>query len=102
MDIAVAGAGAAVTLEDGVFRSAHLALAAVAPTPLYIRTASEWLPGNPVTDETIRIAAEMAKDAAKPITDMRGTEEYRKHICAVLARRALESAVRMARAGAAA
>jgi CO/xanthine dehydrogenase FAD-binding subunit len=101
MDIAVAGAGVAVTLEDGVFRSAYLALAAVGPTPLYVRNAAEWLPGKPVTDETIRIAAEMAKDAAKPITDMRGTQEYRKHICAVLARRALESAVRMAREGAA-
>lgn len=102
MDIAVAGAGAAVTLEDGVFRSAHLALAAVAPTPLYVRNASEWLTGKRITDETIQTAAEMAKDAAKPVTDMRGTVEYRKHICGVLARRALESAVRSARQGAAA
>jgi CO/xanthine dehydrogenase FAD-binding subunit len=102
MDIAVAGAGAAVTLEDGVFRSAHLALAAVAPTPVYVRSAAEWLAGKRVTDESIRTAAEMAKDAARPITDMRGTMEYRKHICGVLARRALESAVRSAREGAAA
>ncbi len=102
MDIAVAGAGAAVTLEDGVFRSAHLALAAVAPTPIYVRSATAWLAGKRVTDETIQAAAEMAKDAAQPISDMRGTLEYRKHICGVLARRALESAVRNARKGAAA
>ena len=102
MDIAVAGAGAAVTLEDGVVRSAHLALAAVAPTPLYVRGAGEWLRNKPPTGENIRVAAEMAKDAARPITDMRGTAEYRKHICAVLSRRALEAAVRSARQGAAA
>jgi CO/xanthine dehydrogenase FAD-binding subunit len=102
MDIAVAGAGAAVTLEDGVFRSAHLALAAVAPTPVYVRNASEWLAGKRVTEETIQAASEMAKDAAQPITDMRGTMEYRKHICGVLARRALELAVRSVREGAAA
>jgi CO/xanthine dehydrogenase FAD-binding subunit len=102
MDIAVAGAGAAVTLQDGIFLSAHLALAAVAPTPLYVRSAAEWLAGKRVTDESIRAAAEMAQDAARPITDMRGTVEYRKHVCGVLARRALEAAVRSAREGKAA
>jgi len=41
--------------------------------------------------------ASVAKDAARPITDMRGTADYRKHLCAVLTRRALESAVEKAR-----
>lgn len=97
MDIAVAGAGAAVTLEDGVFRSARIALSSVAPTPLYVREAGEWLAGKPVNEDSIRTAAAMAKDAAKPITDMRGTADYRKHLCAVLTRRALEAAVHQAR-----
>jgi CO/xanthine dehydrogenase FAD-binding subunit len=39
----------------------------------------------------------MAKAAAVPITDMRGTADYRKHLCAVLTRRALEYAVAKAR-----
>ncbi|HYM11834.1 MAG TPA: xanthine dehydrogenase family protein subunit M [Bryobacterales bacterium] len=97
MDIAVAGAGAAVALEDGVFRSARLALAAVAPTPLFVREAGEYLAGKPVNAESIHGAAEMAKAAAKPITDMRGTADYRRHLCAVLTRRALEAAVQRAR-----
>lgn len=97
MDIAVAGVGAAVTLEDGVFRSARIALAAVAPTPLFVREAGEYLAGKPAGAESIRTAAEMAKAAAKPITDMRGTAEYRRHLCAVLTRRALEAAVERAR-----
>lgn len=97
MDIAVVGAGVAVTLEDGVFRSARIALSSVAPTPLFVREAGEWLAGKPVNAESIQAAAEMAKVAAAPITDMRGTIEYRKHLCAVLTRRALEAAVQQAR-----
>ena len=97
MDIAVAGAGVAVTLDNGTFRSARIALAAVAPTPLFVREAGEWLAGKPANEDSIRAAAEMAKAAAKPISDMRGTVEYRKHLCAVLTRRALEAAVKRAR-----
>jgi CO/xanthine dehydrogenase FAD-binding subunit len=97
MDIAVAGAGVSVTLDNGTFRSARIALSSVAPTPLFIREAGEWLAGKPVNSDSIRAAAEMAKAAAKPITDMRGTADYRRHLCVVLTRRALESAVEKAR-----
>ena len=97
MDIAVAGAGVAITLDNGNFRSARIALASVAPTPLFVREAGDWLAGKPVNSDSIRTAAEMAKDAAKPITDMRGPAEYRKHLCAVLTRRALEAAIQSAR-----
>ncbi len=97
MDIAVAGVGAAVALENGSFRWARIALSSVAPTPLFVREAGDWLAGKPVTADNIGTAAEMAKAAARPITDMRGTVEYRKHLCAVLTRRALETAIRNAR-----
>jgi carbon-monoxide dehydrogenase medium subunit len=97
MDIAVAGAGVSVVLEDGRFRAARIALAAVAPVPLYVPEAGEWLSGKPVNGENIHRAAEIAKAAAKPITDMRGTAEYRRHLCAVLTRRALEAAIQRAR-----
>jgi CO/xanthine dehydrogenase FAD-binding subunit len=97
MDIAVAGAGVSVELNGSTFKSARMALAAVAPTPFYVKEAGDWLAGKPVNEESIRAAAEIAKAAAKPITDMRGTAEYRRHLCAVLTRRALESAIRRAR-----
>jgi carbon-monoxide dehydrogenase medium subunit len=97
MDIAVAGAGVNVVLEDGVFKSARIALSSVAPTPLFLREAGEALAGKPVNDAVMRAAGEGAKSAARPITDMRGTVEYRKHLCAVLTRRALEDAVARAR-----
>jgi CO/xanthine dehydrogenase FAD-binding subunit len=97
MDIAVAGAGVEVILENGRFRSARVALAAVAPTPLYVREAGESLAGSPVDEVSIAAAAEIARRSARPITDMRGTADYRSHLCAVLTRRALEIAVARAR-----
>jgi carbon-monoxide dehydrogenase medium subunit len=97
MDIAVAGVGVEVVLENGKFRSARIALAAVAPTPLFLREAGGALAGSPVNDASIARAAEIARKSAKPITDMRGTADYRSHLCAVLTRRAIETAVQRAR-----
>ena len=97
MDIAVVGAGVSVTLAGDRFQSARIALAAVAPTPLFVVEAGEALAGETVSDESIRMAAEMAKAAAQPIDDMRGTMAYRKHLAEVMTRRALEDAVKRAR-----
>jgi CO/xanthine dehydrogenase FAD-binding subunit len=97
MDIAVAGSGVCVAIEDGHFASARIALSSVAPTPLFVREAGDALAGSPVSDASIGTAAELARVAARPITDMRGTAEYRRHLCAVLTRRAIETAVRRAR-----
>ena len=97
MDIAVAGAGVSVVLENGNFKSARVALASVAPTPLFVEAAGSALAGKPVNDESIQAAADAAKAAATPISDMRGTVEYRKHLCEVLTRRALNDAVARAR-----
>jgi carbon-monoxide dehydrogenase medium subunit len=97
MDIAVVGVGVSVVVDDGKFAAARVALASVAPTPLFVPAAGEVLIGEPVTDESIQKAAEAAKAAAAPISDMRGTAVYRKHLCEVLTRRALKVAAGRAR-----
>ncbi len=96
MDIAVVGAGVSVTLTGGKVEDARVALAAVAPTPLLVPAAADALRGRPIGRETVAMAAAAARDAARPISDMRGTDEYRRHLCEVLTRRALEKAVRRA------
>jgi xanthine dehydrogenase FAD-binding subunit len=102
MDISVVGAAAWVHLDDegSSFVSGRVALAAVAPTPLVVPMIESMLAGQPVNDETFVKAAVLAQEAAQPITDMRGTAEYRRQIVGVLVRRALEMAVERARKGA--
>ena len=99
MDIAVVGVGASVELDASgqEFVSARIALGAVAPTPLYAEEASSILAGQPATKETFEKAAEAARQIVSPITDMRGTKEYRIHATGVLVRRVLEAAVARAR-----
>jgi carbon-monoxide dehydrogenase medium subunit len=99
MDIAVVGVGAAVTLDDSKSHctEARVALAAVAPTPLLVHEAGAALAGEPLSDALIDKAAALAQAAARPISDMRGTTEYRRHLVGVLTRRALRRAVERAR-----
>jgi carbon-monoxide dehydrogenase medium subunit len=101
MDIAVVGAGASVTLDESRSRiqSARVSLGAVAPIPLFVPEAGESLAGQPISAEAIDRAARLAQAAARPISDMRGTADYRKHLCAVLTRRTLEQAIARAKAG---
>lgn len=98
MDIAVVGAGVSVQLNEArdTIEAARLSLAAVAPRPLFVEEASEALVGQPPSGETLTLVEEIARTAASPITDMRGTAEYRKHISGVIARRAFEKAVERA------
>ena len=99
MDIAVCGAGVGVRLNDAgdTFEDAIVALAAVAPVPLVVPEAADALIGNPVNDATIAKAAAAAKAAARPIADMRGTIDQRKHLSEVLTRRMINKAVERAR-----
>jgi CO/xanthine dehydrogenase FAD-binding subunit len=99
MDIAVVGAGVSLTLDETRSRcvAARIALAAVAPTPLFVPEASAALVDGALTDALIDRAASLAQAAARPISDMRGDAEYRRHLVGVLTRRALRGAVARAK-----
>ncbi len=99
MDIAVVGAGAAIALDEGGERCtwARVALGAVSPTPLLVPEAGEFLVGKEPSPENINAAARIAQSAARPISDMRGDAEQRRHLAFVLTKRALTGAVNRAR-----
>ena len=88
MDIAVVGCAVDVTLDDGgVCRDARVVLGAVAPTQLIVDEAAQALIGHKLDDETLKRLDAAAQRACKPITDKRGTIEYRIKVAGVLARR---------------
>jgi carbon-monoxide dehydrogenase medium subunit len=99
MDIAVVGVGVALHLDAKRERcvEARISLAAVAPTPLLVAEAGAALAGQALTEEVLRTAAARARDAARPIDDMRGDAEYRKHLVGVLTYRCLQLALTRAR-----
>ena len=101
MDIAVVGAGSWVQLAKGgeEIEKARIGLAAIAPTPRFAAEASQWLTGQPATEDIFARAGELARNVAAPISDMRGTAEYRMHLIGVLVKRTLLKAAERARVG---
>jgi len=99
MDIAVVGAGASVVLDDKKQKclAARIGVGAVAPTPLLVPDAGAALVDGALSDALIDKAVQAARAAAKPISDMRGTAEYRKHLVGVLVKRAVQGAIHRAR-----
>ena len=99
MDIAVAGVGSSIVLDASgkSFVSARISLASVAPTPLLVDEAGAALAGKEVSDKAIDDAAEAAMAASRPISDMRGTIQQRRHLVGVLTRRTLRGAIERAK-----
>ena len=92
LDIAVVGVASQLTLADGLCAKARIVLASVAPTPVRAPEAEHALEGQPLTAERIEAAATLAVSAASPISDQRGSAEYRRHLVRVLTRRTLITA----------
>jgi len=89
MDIAVAGCGVRLTLDgNGICTAARVGIGAVAPTALLVPAAADALIGTTVDDAALAAAGAACSEASSPISDKRGTAEYRLKIVAVLCRRA--------------
>jgi CO/xanthine dehydrogenase FAD-binding subunit len=89
MDIAVAGAGVRLSLDaDGTCTEARVAIGAVAPTAILVPAAASALVGSKVDADALEAAGAACSEAASPITDKRGTVEYRRRVVGVLCKRA--------------
>ena len=93
MDLAIVGAAAVVTVEDGICSEARITLGAVAATVLESRAAEAELVGRPLTDDVIARAAEAAMDECSPISDVRASAEYRRDMVRVFTKRAIKKAL---------
>lgn len=94
--LAVASVAARIILDAGTISHADVVLGAVAPVPLPAVQSSALLEGNEPTAELFAAAADAAAAEAKPISDVRGTESFRRELVRVLTVRALGEALQRA------
>lgn len=92
MDIAVVGCAVNLTLDGDTIKSARVALGAVAPTVILVPEAAAAIEGSALDDAAIDRLVAAATVAAKPISDKRGTADFRVEIAGVLAKRAAKIA----------
>jgi carbon-monoxide dehydrogenase medium subunit len=98
MDIGIASVAAAITLDaTGRCSDCRIALGAVSPTPLRASAAEAALHGERLTSALAERAGQLAADAARPISDIRATGDYRRSIVRALTSRMVVEAT--ARAG---
>jgi len=95
--ISVVSVAVASEIQEDTFGSSRISLGAVAPTPILARESSSKLTDNSIRPETIEEVARLAKEESKPITDLRASAEYRKHLVYVLTKRSINKTVDLAR-----
>ncbi len=94
--LAVASVAAWVLMEDKIIKETSIYLGSVGPTPLPAIEAASLLVGKSPTDKNFAAVGAIASKEAQPISDLRGSEQYRRDIIQVLTVRALEQACRRA------
>jgi carbon-monoxide dehydrogenase medium subunit len=91
--LAVVGVAVAVTVQEGILKDVRITLGAVSPTPMRAIKTEALLKGKAVTDALLKEAGTSAAAECKPISDMRGSVEYRRDMVRVFTRRALRKAI---------
>ena len=93
-DYATAGVAVQLTVDaKGICKAAGIGLTNVNPTPLRATRSQDALIGKAVNEESISQAAQFASEDCKPSADLRGSEEYKRAMVAVLVKRMIRKAM---------
>lgn len=93
-DMGIVSCACYLALEDGeVIKDVRVVLGNAGPVPLRIRKVEELLKGKRGTDSLFEEAARICSEESQPVTDIHASEEYRRHLVSVLARRMLHKAL---------
>ena len=91
--LAVVGLAVAVTVTGQILTKARITIGAAAPTPMRAREAEDFLRGKSISDDLLAEAGVIAAGESKPISDIRGSAEYRRDLVRVFTKRALHKAI---------
>ena len=92
MDIAVVGCAVNLSLENGVITAAKVVLGAVGPKMIMANAAADCLIGTKLDGNILSRFSTECSQIAQPISDKRGSKEFRKDIIGVIAKRAATKA----------
>jgi carbon-monoxide dehydrogenase medium subunit len=94
MDLALVGVAVHLTLsgDKKVCKEARIALGAVAPTAFRALKAEEVLMNKEIDEDLATQAGNVASQEARPISDIRASEDYRREMVGVLTKKAVMEA----------
>ena len=98
-DFATVAAAVTLTLDNGSIGRAGIGLTGVDSKNVHATDAETSLAGGAPSDDAFAEAGRLAAAAAHPVTDVRGTETYKRHMIEVYVRRGLARSLEMANAG---
>ena len=78
LDIASVNCAIRLEVDDDTIREAHVSAGGVAPIPKYLANTSALLAGKPISKDTVRSAIAVMNEEIAPISDARGTEDYKR------------------------
>jgi len=93
MDLAVVGVAVRLAVRDGLCCGVRVAASSVAPLPLRLTQAEALLEGSRPDPDVLAAAAEAAMEQVRPVTDLRSTAEYRRHLVGVFLKRGVRQLV---------
>jgi len=90
MDLAIASVAVLLETEGDRCLTARIAAGSVAPVPLRLSQVESLLEGARLSPKLLSDVQQLSSKSVSPITDVRSTKEYRRHIVGALIKRALE------------
>lgn len=78
LDIASVNSAICLTMKNNKIQNAGLSAGGVAPVPLYLKKTSEFMKGKSITEDLIEELIESAQSEISPISDARGSKEYKR------------------------
>jgi xanthine dehydrogenase small subunit len=78
LDIASVNSAGRISLKDGVISDTHFSLGGVAATPKYLSKTNDFLKDELIVSETIHLAEKIMQSEISPISDVRGTSDYKR------------------------
>jgi xanthine dehydrogenase small subunit len=78
LDISSVNMAISLKVENNLVMQAHVSAGGIAPIPLYLKKTSEFLRGREISGGTISEASEILQTEISPISDVRGSAEYKR------------------------